>query len=107
MAIYCENVRRQPRSTRTNTPRFVLLVSNGSPILGSTEMLIAAIGVRMHKSAKKKGVVKSLEAGSATPAERVSGAPDSRLVELVRLLARRAARQWYEKMLRERRQLRS
>ncbi len=29
--------------------------------------------------------------------------PDPRLVELVRLLARRAARQWYEKMMEERR----
>jgi hypothetical protein len=86
---------------------FVLLVSNGSPILGSREMLIVAIRVRIHKSARKKGVVTSLKPGSATPAERVSGAPDSRLVELVRLLARRAARQWYEKMLREPGQLRS
>jgi hypothetical protein len=34
-------------------------------------------------------------------------APDPRLVELVRLLARRAARQWYEKMLEERRAGRS
>ncbi len=33
--------------------------------------------------------------------------PDPRLVELVRLLARRAARQWYEKMMEERRAGRS
>jgi hypothetical protein len=33
--------------------------------------------------------------------------PDSRLVELVRLLARRAARQWHEKMMEERRAGRS
>ncbi|KAF0096534.1 MAG: hypothetical protein FD144_5851 [Rhodospirillaceae bacterium] len=33
--------------------------------------------------------------------------PDPRLVELVRLLARRAARQWYEKMMEERRTGRS
>lgn len=32
---------------------------------------------------------------------------DPRLVELVRLLARRAARQWYEKMMKERRAGRS
>jgi len=35
------------------------------------------------------------------------GGPDPRLVELVRLLARRAARQWYEKMMEERRAGRS
>lgn len=33
--------------------------------------------------------------------------PDPRLVELVRLLARRAARQWYEKTMEERRAGRS
>lgn len=33
--------------------------------------------------------------------------PDPRLVELVRLLARRAARQWYEKVMEERRAGRS
>jgi hypothetical protein len=35
------------------------------------------------------------------------GDPDPRLVELVRLLARRAARQWYERMMEERRAGRS
>ena len=70
-------------------------------------MRVSAICVIMNKLAQKNGVVTLLEPGSATPAQRVTGDPDPRLVELVRLLARRAARQWYESILRERRQLRS
>jgi hypothetical protein len=107
VATYCEMLDAGGGARARTHYDFVLLVSNGNPILGSREMLIVAIRVRIHKSVGKKGVVTSLKAGSATPAELVSGAPDSRLVELIRLLARRAARQWYEKMLRERRQLRS
>ena len=70
-------------------------------------MRIAAIRDIMDKSARMNRVVIALKAGSATPAHRVNDTPDPRLVELVRLLARRAARQWHEKMLKERRQVRS
>jgi hypothetical protein len=86
---------------------FALLVSTVSPILGPTKMRIAAIRVIMDKLIQKNGVVTPLKAGSVAPAQRLSDGPDPRLVKLVRLLAQRAARQWYEKMLRERGQPRS
>jgi hypothetical protein len=61
----------------------------------------------MNKSTRENAAVSPLKAGSVTPEQLASGDPDPRLVELVRLLARRAARQWYEKMMTERGQLRS
>lgn len=55
--------------------------------------------------AQKRRDIARLEEPELTLARR--GDPDPRLVELVRLLARRAAREWYDHITEERRMKRS
>lgn len=73
----------------------------GALMVEPKRMSSATIGVTMEKSAQRDGTVTRLGGPDATHVPRVCGDPDPRLVELVRLLARRAARQWYEKMMEE------
>jgi hypothetical protein len=70
-------------------------------------MSSATTGVMMEKSVRQDGTVTRLKEGGSAPAPRVGGAADPRLVELVRLLARRTARRWYVEMMEERGQPRS
>jgi hypothetical protein len=66
-------------------------------------MSSATTGVTMEKLARQDGTIGTrLREPNSALAPRVGGDPDPRLMELVRLLARRAARQWYEKMMEER-----
>lgn len=70
-------------------------------------MHAAAIRDKMDKPVPRNGAITPLKAGETVPADRAGYVPDPRLAELVRLLARRAARQWHQKMLREHGQVRS
>jgi hypothetical protein len=79
----------------------------GKLMVEPKRMSSATTGVMMEKFVRQDGTVTRLEEGGSTPAPRVGGAPDPRLVELVRLLARYAARRWYAKMMEERGQPRS
>jgi hypothetical protein len=79
----------------------------GKLMVEPKRMSSATIGVMMEKSVRQDGTVTRLEEGGSAPAPRVGGAPDPRLVELARLLARRAARRWYARMMEERGQPRS
>jgi hypothetical protein len=65
-------------------------------------MSFAAKGVMMQRPVGENHTIVPFEASRmdlASDGDR----PDVRLVELVRLLARRAARQWYKKMMEQRR----
>jgi hypothetical protein len=68
----------------------------------------AASGIAMKESIaqESKDIVRVNEA-ELTLGPQSSHAPDPRLVEFVRLLARRAAREWYEQIVEERRPKRS
>ena len=55
---------------------------------------------------KRKGIA-SLHEPELTLAPQSVNAPDPRLIEFVRLLARHAARQWYEQSNKEQRSKRS
>lgn len=63
-------------------------------------MYSATSGITMQRSARQQnGTVARLKEPELTLAPLAGDGPDPRLVELVRLLARRAARQWYEEMI--------
>lgn len=62
----------------------------------------------MRRAARKEdGFVAQHEELELKLSPLASNGPDPRLIELVRVLARRAARQWYEEMAGERRDPRS
>jgi hypothetical protein len=56
----------------------------------------------MPKSKHLRRIVGHLEERKSTLPPQQTNVPDPRLVELVRLLARRAAKRWYEKMIKAR-----
>jgi hypothetical protein len=93
--------------TRCLPPPFVrrnieLSARASAPILPSKRMSFAAKGVMMQRPVGENHTIVPFEASRmdlASDGDR----PDVRLVELVRLLARRAARQWYKKMMEQRR----
>jgi hypothetical protein len=77
-------------------------------VLGILTVQLAGCSVPM----KKTGTPEHKDIGrfsepELTLAPQGFNAPDPRLVEFVRLLARRAAREWYEQIVEERRQKRS
>lgn len=77
-------------------------------ILGPERMYSATDGVTMHRAAgKDDGFIVQHEALELKLSPLASNGPDPRLIELVRLLARRAARQCYKQMLEKRRGPRS
>lgn len=83
------------------------------PLLTPTWILMALIIVQSVANsaimkevvAQKRRHIARLAEPELTLAHR--GDPDPRLVELVRLLARRAAREWYDQLAEERRMKRS
>jgi hypothetical protein len=72
-------------------------------MLASEVMPQAAVGAMMRKSTYRPRVVDQRKERESTLAPRRTDFPDSRLVELVRVLARRAAKRWYEKTIKARR----
>ena len=79
----------------------------GTLMVEPKRMSSVTTGVMMKEPIRRDGTVTRLRGADATHVARVGGDPDPRLAELVRLLARRAARQWYEKMKEESEQSRS
>ncbi len=71
---------------RTITPMFALEV-----------MPRAAVGAIMRKSPYRSRIVDRRGERDSTLAPQQTDLPDPRLVELVRVLARRAAKRWYER----------
>jgi hypothetical protein len=63
----------------------------------------AASGVTMKKTiAQESRDIARIDEAELTLGPPSAHAPDPRLVEFVRLLARRAAREWYEQIVEER-----
>ena len=77
-------------------------------LLGIITVRAAVSGVTMKETIaqESKDIARSSEP-ELTLAPQNAHAPDPRLIEFVRLLARRAAREWYEQIVEERRPKRS
>jgi hypothetical protein len=91
---------RQPPTIRLG---FKLLGRTIAPMLTSDIMSRAAVGAMMRKSKHLPRVVDQRAERESTFTPQQTDIPDPRLVELVRLLARRAAKRWYEKTIKARR----
>jgi hypothetical protein len=86
-----------------------LLLSTAMPmVLGIITVQSTVSGVTMKETVaqKSEGIARFSEP-ELTLAPPSKNAPDPRLVEFVRLLARRAAQEWYEQIAEERRPKRS
>jgi hypothetical protein len=77
-------------------------------LLGIITVRAAASGVAMKETiAQESKDIARFSEPELTLGPQTAHAPDPRLVEFVRLLARRAAREWYEQIAEERRPKRS
>ena len=77
-------------------------------VLGIITVQSTVSGVAMKETvAQKSKDIARFSEPELTLAPPSDNAPDPRLVEFVRLLARRAAREWYEQIAEERRPKRS
>ena len=77
-------------------------------VLGILTVQSALCGVAMKKMITPEHTdIARLTKPELTLASQSLNGPDPRLVEFVRLLARRAAREWYEQIIEERRPKRS
>jgi hypothetical protein len=77
-------------------------------LLGILTVRAAVSGVTMKKTiAQESKDIARVNEAELTLGPPSTRAPDPRLVEFVRLLARRAAREWYEQIVEERRPKRS
>jgi hypothetical protein len=77
-------------------------------LLGTITVQSTASGVTMKETAtQKRDSIARFSEPELTLAPRSGDAPDPRLVEFVRLLARRAAQEWYEQIVKEHRPKRS
>jgi hypothetical protein len=77
-------------------------------LLGIITVRAAASGVTMKETiAQESKDIARVNEAELTLGPRSARAPDPRLVEFARLLARRAAREWYEQIVEERRPKRS
>jgi hypothetical protein len=86
-----------------------LLLSTAMPmVLGIITVQSTVSGVTMKETVaqKREGITRFSEP-ELTLAPPSDNAPDPRLVEFVRLLARRAAQEWYEQIAEEHRPKRS
>ena len=88
---------------------FQLLLSIAMPmLLRIITVRAAASGVTMKETiAQESNDIARVNESELTLESRSAHAPDPRLVEFVRLLARRAARDWYQQVVEERRPKRS
>jgi hypothetical protein len=77
-------------------------------VLGILTVQSALCGVAMKKTVTPEHTdIARFTKPELTLASQSLNGPDPRLVEFVRLLARRAAREWYEQIIEERRPKRS
>jgi len=77
-------------------------------LLGIITFRAAVSGVTMKETvAQESKDIVQVDEAELTLGPQGAQAPDPRLVEFVRLLARRAAREWYEQIVEERRPKRS
>jgi len=76
---------------------FELFKRTITPMLASEVMPRPAVGAMMRKSTYRPRIVDQRGERESTVTPQQPDIPDPRLVELVRVLARRAAKRWYEK----------
>jgi hypothetical protein len=79
---------------------FELLKRTITPMLASEVMPRPAVGAMMRKSTYRPRIVDQRGERDPTLAPQQTDLPDPRLVELARVLARHAAKRWYEKATR-------
>lgn len=79
-------------------PSFLLSSMSTKPILIAKHSRLGTFGAMIKKAANQWTKGTSRHQGPELSLSSSGDSPDPRLVELVRLLARRAARQWFEEM---------
>jgi hypothetical protein len=99
-APFCNRAKMRAASART-PPNirlgFELFKRTITPMLASEVMPRPAVGAMMRKPTYRPRTVDQRGERESTLAPQQTDLPDPRLVELVRVLARRAAKRWYEK----------
>jgi hypothetical protein len=88
---------------KRSTAISVVVVHRNADVLGIITVKSAVNGVTMKETvAQERNGIARFSEPELTFAPQSANAPDPRLIEFVRLLARRAAREWYEQIAEER-----
>lgn len=96
---------RRPR-TADSSLEFRLLVPASAPMFWTERVRWTAESIAMRRRAARRDRIATAARDPMLPSG-VGDNPDPRLIELVRLIARRAARRWFKEIMERRDKLRS